>query len=93
VGRADEFVDRVRKRHVDELRRHLEASHVVGEAEHGRPALRLVGADPFEHPRPVVEPVAPDVDLGVVPVDELTVEPDLLGLVHGERLPPTRGTH
>jgi hypothetical protein len=30
-----------------------------------------------------VEPMGADVDLGVGPVDELPVHPDLLGLTHG----------
>ena len=55
---------------------------MVGEAEDGRAGLGLVAADAFEDPGAVVEAVRADVDLGVGPVDELAVHPDLFGLLH-----------
>src|SRR5207302_2260088 len=60
-----------------------EAGDVVGEPEHGRAARCRVGADALEHAAAVVQRVRQDVDLGVVPVDELAVHPDLLDLVQG----------
>ncbi|HEY6094971.1 MAG TPA: RNB domain-containing ribonuclease, partial [Gallionellaceae bacterium] len=42
-------------------------------AEDRRPAVRLVAADPLEDAGAVVEAMAEDVDLGVVPGDELAV--------------------
>src|SRR5205085_6436664 len=50
-------------------------------------------ADALEHAAPVVQRVGEDVDLGVVPVDELAVHPDLVDLLQGHRglfLPQTR---
>src|SRR4029453_15987537 len=55
-------------------------------SEDGGTLRGLVAADPLEHPRSVVQAVDADVDLGVGPVDELAVHPDLLGLLH--RRPP-----
>ena len=43
------------------------------------PVVGLVGADALEHAHAVVQGVGEDVDLGVVPGDELAVHPDLLG--------------
>ena len=51
-------------------------------AEDGRAALGLVGADALEDAGAVVEAVAENVDLGVVPGDELAIHPDALGLLH-----------
>ena len=47
-------------------------------------ALPLVGADPLEGAEAVVEGMGKDVDLGVIPIDKLTLKPDLLFLLnHG----------
>ena len=46
----------------------------------GLPVRALVGADALERAEAVVQRVGEDVDLGVVPVDELAVQPDLLNL-------------
>jgi hypothetical protein len=51
-------------------------------AEHRGADLGLVGADALEHARSVVQAVRQDVDLGVLPGDELPVHPDEVGLVH-----------
>jgi len=50
--------------------------------EHGRALLGLVAADSLENARSVVEAVAEDVDVGVVPSDELAIHPDPVGLLH-----------
>ena len=63
-------------------RRVVQALHVVGQAEDGRPLRRVVAADALEHARAVVQSVSPHVDARVVPVDELAVHPDLLGCLH-----------
>ena len=60
----------------------MEPLHVIGEAEDGRPLRRVVAADALEDAGAVVEPMRADVDLGVVPVDEPAVHPDLLGRLH-----------
>ena len=46
------------------------------------PRVGLVGADPLEDARAVVQAVRADVDGRVGPVDELAVHPDLLRLAH-----------
>src|SRR5207253_10568760 len=60
----------------------VQALHVVAETEHGRAFGRVVAADALEHAGAVMEAVNPDMNLGVGPVDELAVHPDLLGLLH-----------
>jgi hypothetical protein len=59
---------------------------VVGVAEDRRARRRVVAADALEHARPVVQAVREDVDLRVLPRDELAVHPDELGLLHGPLL-------
>jgi hypothetical protein len=65
----------------------VEALHVGREPEDGRPRGGGVGPDALEDARAVVEGVGEHVDLGVGPVDELAVHPDLLGRCdrHGAR--------
>ena len=77
------LVDRVLERQVVELRRRVQAIEMLAMAEHRRPLLGLVAADALEDPRAVVQPVAQDMDLGVVPSDELAVHPDPFRLFHG----------
>ena len=48
---------------------------------YGLAVRALVRADALERAEAVVQRVREDVDLGVVPVDELAVDPDLLHLV------------
>ena len=86
VRRQPELLHRVRELHVQELGRLVQALEVVGQPEHRRARVRLVAADPLEHARAVVEPVGADVDLGVGPVHELAVHPDLLGRLHGSKV-------
>src|SRR5581483_10956176 len=64
AGLAD-LLDRVRKLHVEEVRRVLESLQVVAEAEHRGPALGLVAADSLEDAGAVVEAVRADVDAGL----------------------------
>ena len=48
------------------------------QAENRRAAVRrLVGADAFEDAHAVVQRVGQHVDLGVAPIDELAIHPDL----------------
>ena len=70
----------------DELARVVEPLDVLLEAEDGRRAVGpLVRADALERAEAVVQRVREHVDLGLVPVDELAVEPDLLFLLdHGD---------
>src|SRR5581483_42252 len=60
---------------------------MVGESEDGGAALGLVGADPLEHARAVMQPVCADVNRRVGPVDQLAVHPDLFRLEHVAAVP------
>ena len=80
VRRCAELVGGERQVHVKEARRVVEPYEVLAKPEDGRAVGCLVAADALEHAGAVVQAVRPDVDLGVGPVDELTVHPDRLGL-------------
>src|SRR4029077_15037063 len=86
-GRRLQLLDRVREFEVEKLRGPLQPLEVVGEAEDGRAAIGLVGADPLEDTRAVVQAVGADVDGRVGPVDQLAVHPDLLRLAHLRLVP------
>jgi hypothetical protein len=81
-----ELLLRVGQLHVVELRRVLEAVQVVLVAEDRRALRRLVGADALEDARSVVKGVREYVYLRVLPGDELSVQPDLVGGVHVQLL-------
>ena len=53
--------------------------------EDRRTVLGVVATDPLEDAGPVVEAVRQDVDLRVLPGDELPVQPDEVRLVHVRR--------
>ena len=82
VRRLAQLLDAVRQLHEVDLAGALEAPQVVHQAEDGRAAIGRVGANALEDARAVVQRVAEDVHLGVGPVHELAVHPDLLGLLH-----------
>jgi hypothetical protein len=64
--------------HLEDLGRVQEALGVFLEAENRRAAVRrLVGAYAFENAHAVMQRVGKHVDLGVAPVDELAIHPDL----------------
>ena len=63
--------------HRQQVRRTSETGDVLAQAEDRRAATRRIGPDAFEHRRAVVQAVREDMDLGVVPVDELSVHPNL----------------
>jgi hypothetical protein len=96
VGRDDlvagdpDLVDRVRQLHVEETRRVLQPLEVIGQPEDRRPLRSLVHPDPFEDTGAVVETVGGDMDLGMRPVDELAIHPDLLCFSHDASTKVTR---
>ena len=55
---------------------------VVLEPEDGHALGGVVDPDSLEDTRTVVECVCEDMDLRILPVDELAVQPDLFRLVH-----------
>src|SRR5262249_37726397 len=69
---------------LDDLRRVQQPLHVLAQAEH-RPVavLAAVAADALEHAHAVVQRLGEDVDLRIVPGNQLPVEPDALGLLYG----------
>ena len=46
------------------------------------PGLGLIAADPLEDADAVVKRVREHMNLGIIPVDEPPVHPDLLGFLH-----------
>ncbi len=85
LRRLHQLVDRVRNLHHHDLRGVEQPCDVLGETEHRRAPLGLVGADALEDARAVVQRVREDVNPRVRPRDELTVHPDLLGRRDGHR--------
>ena len=82
VAGGPQLVDRVRDLHVEQARRVVQPLDVVAEPEDRGALGRVVAANAFEDAGPVMQAVDADVNLGVGPVDELAVHPDLLGLLH-----------
>ena len=81
--------------HQVDVGRLVEPAHVLAETEHRRPArVAAVAADALEDAETVVERVGEDVDVGVGPGFELTVEPDRLAPdpLAGRHLSPPRGS-
>src|SRR6185295_9157172 len=81
-ARLAQLLDAERELHVEQSCGVVQALQVIVQPEAGGALRGLVAADAFEHTRSVVQAVDADVDLGVGPVDELAVHPDLLGLLH-----------
>ena len=63
---------------------------MLGVAEHRRAELGVVAAHAVEHAGAVVQPVREDVDLGVLPGDEISVHPDEVGGLHVHCAPDSR---
>src|SRR3990170_7058216 len=80
LGRFRQRLLRVREIHVVKLRGAAKALQVLVKVPDGRTLRRLVGTDALEDAGAVVERMAEHVDLGVAPVHELTVHPDLVDL-------------
>ncbi len=85
LRRLHQLVDGVRDLHHHDGGRVEEARDVLGQPEDGRALLGLVGADPFEDARAVVQRVRQYVNLRLGPRHELAVHPDLLGRRDGHR--------
>ena len=78
----------VRQRHAIDLRGVDQARHVLRQAEDSG-AVRLgVAADTLEDRRAVVDHMRHDVDLRLVPGDELSVVPDVSGSLQGHSCAP-----
>jgi hypothetical protein len=71
----------------------VEALHVLAQSKDRRgPVGTFVGANAFERAETVVDRVSEDVHLGVVPIDQLPVHPDLFDLVdHASILQTAQG--
>ena len=80
-----QFVARERNIHAVDLGRIDQPLHVLDGAEDGRAGGQLVAPYAFKDRRTVVDDVRHHVELGVIPVDEFAVVPDLFGLVDCHR--------
>ena len=60
----------------------MQPDQMLLESEHGGTAGRLVAANAFKDAEAVVQRVADQMDLGVVPIDDLAVRPDSFGRFH-----------
>ncbi len=58
------------------------------EQPHRRPGGCIIGADALEDAGAIVEGVAHHVNLGLIPGDELAIEPDLVRFVDGHDTSP-----
>ncbi len=81
--RGAELVDGVGERHAVDLGGVDEALHVLGQAEDAGAVGLCVAADAFEDGGAVVDDVAHDVDLGLIPGDKFAVVPDVGGCLDG----------
>ena len=80
LGGLDDLLGREGDVDEEDLGRVEQPGDVVGQPEHGRAGIGRVGPDALEDSAAVVEGVGEDMDAGVVPVDQLSIHPDLLGL-------------
>jgi hypothetical protein len=65
---------------------------VLTEAKDGRASIGGVGPYPFKGSGAVVESVRENVDLGLVPIDQLAVHPDRLRRCNGHLEPSSQCT-
>ena len=65
--------------HAIDFGRILEAAKMLAYPEKGRSESGLVAADPLEYRAAVTDDVRKDMDLGVLPADEVAVMPDFFG--------------
>jgi hypothetical protein len=57
--------------------------NVLWKAEYcGTSVFACITANAFEDPQAIVQGVSEDVNVSVIPVDKLTINPDLLSLLH-----------
>ena len=92
LRRGDDLGDGVRDLHPHDVGAAVQPLDVLGQAEHRRALRRRIRADALEHAGAVVQRVSKDVNLGLVPIDEVSVHPDLRsGLDWHRWLPLCRG--
>ena len=75
----NQLIDAIRHVHAEDLRRVMQALDVLGKSEHRRTLWGFIRADSFKDAHPVMKGVGKDVDFRVVPIDERSVHPDLVG--------------
>ena len=60
-----------------------EALNVLWKAKYcGAPVFAFITANAFEDSQSIVQGVSEDVNVSIVPVNKLTINPDLLSLLH-----------
>jgi len=76
--------------HAQNVRGVDEALHMLRKAVHGAAPVRaLVGANALEDAAAVMQSVGEDVHVGLIPVDELAVHPDLFRFLNHVRVLPS----
>src|SRR6185503_18443480 len=80
---ADERLERERNLDAIDLRRVVEALHVIRQAKARRAGRRLVDPNALEYRRSVVQRMAQHVDRGLLPRNQLAFVPDVLARLEG----------
>ncbi|CAB4816632.1 unannotated protein [freshwater metagenome] len=75
----DQLIDAIWHVHAQDLRRVVQALDVFGKPEYRRTLWGFIRANSFEDAHSVMKGVGENVDLRVVPIDERSVHPDLVG--------------
>ncbi len=89
-GRGAQLVERIRALHAINVAGIEQAAHVFAQAKCGRALIGVVTADPLEYRRPVTDDVRENVNLRVLPGNQLSVMPDFLGLLDAHEGSPWR---
>ena len=82
------LIEGIRDFHAIDFGRFEKALYVAIEQQRRRPGGCLVGAHAFEDAGAIVEGMAQNVNFGLVPGDELAIEPDLVRFVDGHNTSP-----
>ena len=89
--RGAQFLERKGNFHAVNVSGIQQPLHVIAQAENRRAFFCVVAANTFEDGRAVADHVRKNVQLGVVPVDEFPVMPNLFGLRYRHIAAPARG--
>ena len=81
--RVDERVERERNLDAIDLRRVVQAPHVIRQAEARRARRRLVDANSFEYRRAVMQRMTQHVHRGLLPRHQLPFMPNVLARLEG----------
>src|SRR6202163_741591 len=88
-GRGAKLVERIRALHAINVAGIEQTAHVFAKAKCRRALLGVVTADPLEHRRSVTDDVRENVNLRVLPGNQLSVMPDFLGFLDAHEGSPS----